>query len=517
MQSAFIFILTAQYIVHDGRERAGVAGSNLTGNEVVEGTEVRPISEGPGRSGARPQIRKRARFLGVTAALVTAVLLAAGCSSSSSSSSSSAPAAAATSGSASQAASPAGSAAAGTDVGLTASTIRVAMVADVNNALVPGLFQKSVNAVKQWASDVNANGGLAGRKVVVDFCDSKLDPNATANCVIQACQNDFAMVGTSANALEDLKDIDGCKNAQGEAAGIANLAAFAFPPQACDPYTYLTAGLGAYCKTATQNPSTYVVPLAEARYFTSHNSGLHGIWLYDSDDPTFKITQTPVFQAQSNLGIKKDGEGFYALSGAAPQSALTPFIQVIKSSGSSFVYVDVTTASMVLMRREAQLQGVNTVKVWECNSGCYDPAFYQQGGATVNGTYALMLNLPYLSDYKDNPTLNKLVTQLGGVNNINNNAINSFNMALLFQDAVQKAVATGGTLNRKTLFAALNNEHAFTAQGIIGATDVGNRIPSACQIVVQLQNGVWQRVDPVKPGTFNCSNANLTTIKMHVS
>jgi ABC-type branched-subunit amino acid transport system substrate-binding protein len=259
-----------------------------------------------------------------------------------------------------------------------------------------------------------------------------------------------------------------------------------------------------------------VVPVGDARYFTSHNSGLHGIWLYDTDDPTFKITQTPVFQAQSNLGIKKDGQGFYGLSGAAPQSALTPFIQQIKSSGSTFTYVDVTTASMVLMRREAQLQGVNTVKVWECNSGCYDPAFYQQGGATVNGTYALMLNLPYLSDYKVNPTLDKLVTQLGGVNNINNNAINSFNMALLFQDAVQKAVANGGTLNRQTLFTALNNEHSFTANGIIGPTDVGNRTPSACQIVVQLQNGMWQRVDPTQPGTFDCNPANLATIKMTV-
>ncbi len=205
-----------------------------------------------------------------------------------------------------------------------------------------------MNAVKAWAKDVNASGGLAGRQVAVDFCDSRLDPNATANCVIKACQNDFALVGTSANALEDLKDIDGCKNAEGKAIGIANLAAFAFPPESCDPDTYLTSGLGTYCATAKDNPQTYTVPVGDARYLTAHNPGLHGIWLYDSDDPTFKITQTPVFKGESNLGIKADGQGFYALSGAAPQSALTPFIQQIKSSGSTFVYDDVTTSSMVL-------------------------------------------------------------------------------------------------------------------------------------------------------------------------
>jgi ABC-type branched-subunit amino acid transport system substrate-binding protein len=258
-----------------------------------------------------------------------------------------------------------------------------------------------------------------------------------------------------------------------------------------------------------------VVPVGDTRYLVAHNQGLHGIWLYDSDDPTFKITQTPLFQAESNLGIKKDGKGFYALSGAAPQSALTPFIQQIKASQSTFVYDDVTTSAMVLLRREAQLQGVNSVKVWLCNSGCYDPNFYKQGGATVNGTYASLVPLPYVSDYKTNPTLDKLVTELGGVANLDNNGLNSFVMALLFQDAVNKATANGGTLNRTTLFAALKDEHSFDADGIIGPTDIGNHKASACSVLVQLQNGVWNRVDPVKPGTFDCGSDNLATIKMN--
>jgi ABC-type branched-subunit amino acid transport system substrate-binding protein len=480
---------------------------------------VRPIKKGPGRRGAGRRFLGRARCIGLFAALAAAVLLAAACSSASSSAgsapSSAAPATTAASGTA--AASPPGKAGPADDIGITATTIKVGLIADVDTTLVPGLFQKSVNAVDAWAKIVNASGGLDGRQVVVDFCDSKLDPNATANCVIKACQDDFALVGTSANALEDLSDVDGCKNAAGKAVGIPNLAAFAFPPESCDPDTYLVDGTGEYCATAKQAAPTSEAPVGDALYFLSQNKDLHGIWLYDDDDPTFKLTQTPTFQAESNLGIKKDGQGFYALSGAAPQSALTPFIQQIKASGSTFVYDDVTTASMVLLRREAQLQGVNSVKVWECNSGCYDPSFYQQGGATVNGTYAQLLQLPYLSDYTANPTLDKLVTALGGVNNLNNTALGSFIDALLFQDAVQKATANGGTLNRQTLFTALNNEHSFTADGIVGSTDIGSHTTTACEVIVQLQNGVWQRVDPVKPGTFDCSPANNTKITMSAS
>jgi ABC-type branched-subunit amino acid transport system substrate-binding protein len=241
--------------------------------------------------------------------------------------------------------------------------------------------------------------------------------------------------------------------------------------------------------------------------------------MYDTDDPTFKLTEVPLFQAESNIGIKKDGQGFYPLSGGVPQSALTPFIQQIKASGSNFVYDDTTTQSMVLLRKEAALQGVNNqVKVWMCNSGCYDPSFAQLGGATVNGTYASLLELPYMTDQKANPALDKLITDVGGPASFNNNAFGSWVMALLFQDAVQKVVASGQTLDRAALFNVLNNdEHSFNAQGTIGATDISAHAGSNCQVLVQLQKGVWNRVFPTAPGTFDCSPNNVSTLKMAVS
>ncbi len=488
---------------------------------------MRPSNESPGRGGTGRRIPRRTRFAAVAAAAVAAVLLAAGCSSSSTSSTStpasSAPAATSAAAGASAAASTSASAApTGTvpasDIGITATTIKVGIIADVNNPLVPGLFKDSVNAVDAWAKEVNAAGGLDGRQVSVDFCDGQLNPNATTSCVIKACQNDFALVGTSANALVDLSDLDGCKDATGKATGLANLAAFAFVPEVCDPDTYGIGGVGSYCATAKQSPSTYQVPVGDTRYLTAHNPGLHGIWMYDTDDPTFKLTEEPLFQAESNIGIKKDGQGFYPLSGGVPQSALTPFVQQIKASQSTFVYDDTTTQSMVLLRKEAQLQGVSSVKVWECNSGCYDPSFAQQGGATVNGTYASLDELPYLSDYKINPNLDKLITDLGGLSNFNNNALGSYVMALLFQDAVNKVIASGQTLDRASLFTVLNtDETAFTANGIIGSTDISHHVQSSCSVLVQLQNGTWTRVDPTTPGTFDCNPANVATIKMSVS
>ena len=101
----------------------------------------------------------------------------------------------------------------------------------------------------------------------------------------------------------------------------------------------------------------------------------------------------------------------------------------------------------------------------------------------MNGTYAQLDDLPFYTEYQDNPALAALVKQMGGTANLNNNAVLSYVMCLLFQDAVQKATANGGTLDRQALFTALNNEHAFDA----------------------------------KPGTFDCNSGNTKTIKLNVT
>ena len=55
------------------------------------------------------------------------------------------------------------------DVGITAKEIRLAVIADVDTPLAPGVFKASVDAMNAWAKVVNQAGGIAGRKVVIDF------------------------------------------------------------------------------------------------------------------------------------------------------------------------------------------------------------------------------------------------------------------------------------------------------------------------------------------------------------
>jgi len=402
------------------------------------------------------------------------------------------------------------------DVGITDSQIRVAVIADVDTPVQPGLFQKSVDAMKAWASVVNKGGGIAGRKVAIDFIDSKLNPNETRNAIITACANDFAMVGGEALFVSNVDDMVACKDRAGKPIVIPDVPGLALDPaQQCSPVSYVIIGRGPYCATKNDHPQTYVAPQGDALYYLKNNKDLHGIWTAPGDLKSTKDSLLPTYQAAQDLGIKPDGKGIYDVFQRDPQSAMTPIVQAIKQDNSTFAYSG--SNKMLDLRKEATLQGVTSVKVWGCTQACYSQDFVNQGGADVEGTQSVITTLPFYTEYKLNPTLKKLVAAVGGIDKVDSNAVASWLAALLFQDAVGKATANGGVLSRQSLFDALKQEHAFKAEGIMGPADVANHLPPGCIVMTQVKNGKLVRTYPKKPGTFDCNKKNLVDIKMDLS
>lgn len=402
------------------------------------------------------------------------------------------------------------------DVGMTASQIRLAVIADVDTPLAPGVFQASVDAMNAWAKVVNKAGGIAGRKVVIDFIDSKLNPNETRNATIKACADDFAMVGGEALFLNNVDDMTGCKNAAGEAIGIPDTPGLALDPaQQCSAVTYVIIGRGPACATKNDHPQTYIAPQGDALYYLRKNKDLHGVWTVPADLKSTKNSLLPTYQAAADLGVKKDGKGLYDVFQRDPQSAMTPVVQAIKENSSTWAYSG--SDKMLDLRKEATLQGVTSVKVWGCTQACYSQSFVDKGGSDVEDTQAVITTLPFYTEYKLNPTLKKLVAAVGGIDKVDANAVASWQAALLFEDAVGKATANGGTLSRQTLFDALKQEHKFDAAGIMGPTDVANHMPPGCIVMTQVKNGKLVRTFPSKPGTFDCNKKNLVEIKMDLS
>jgi len=401
----------------------------------------------------------------------------------------------------------------GTDVGITPTTIRIGVLADVDNAAEPGLFQGSVDAVQGWARYMNAHGGLAGRKVLVDFIDTHLSDTDARNAIIQACQQDFAIVGTSALFVNNVDDLVGCKDQAGKPVGLPDFPVVQTEPvHQCSPVSFSVEGETLDCATMNQHPQTYLATVGTTRYFLSHFKNLHGIYVYPSDLLASKNAQVPLFKSQQQLGIRADQE--FDIYGAAPQSAFTPVVQAAKNDQSTYARAGLAASSMVELRKEAIVQGVTSVKVWDCSIQCYDQSFIQQGGAAVEGQYVYTTFVPF-AEASTNAMMRSYL-QYTGANNADAFGANAWAAGIFLRDVVNDIVQQDGKngLTRAAVLATAATIHNFTADGMLGETDVGRHLPTPCFALLQVRNGKFVRVYPTKPGTFDCNPKNINTIKL---
>jgi hypothetical protein len=194
-------------------------------------------------------------------------------------------------------------------------------------------------------------------------------------------------------------------------------------------------------------------------------------------------------------------------------------IQEMKTDGSNYGQA-ITANAMVLMRKEATLQGLTGVKVWDCGVGCYDEEnFLKAGGSDVEGQYVDTLFLPFYSkaDQKANPSTGAFV-KYTGADKVASFGAYAWAAGLAFRDAVNAQVKAGGvnSVTRKTIFEQLNKIHKFDADGMFAPIDLAGRAASNCSVTLQVKNSQFVRVNPTKPGTFKCWSNGLITRKLDI-
>jgi ABC-type branched-subunit amino acid transport system substrate-binding protein len=397
------------------------------------------------------------------------------------------------------------------DVGITPTTIKVAVVADVDNSIVPGVLQGIVDGVNGWGKYVNANGGIAGRKVQVDFIDSKLNPNDARNAIIKACGEDFALVGTGALLLQTPDDEINCPDSTGKAIGIPDIAALVTSVgEACAPNAFPIVPNSVDCSTANSTPQTYRTNIGDSNYLVKKNGKLHGSFVLADDSPSVAKTSKLLNQTAQAAGIKADSS--WEVTGASPQSAYTPIISSMKNDNSNFGLSLQAVTGVVLERQEAQLQGLTDPKiVWQCTLACYFDKSFMAAGDAVNNQYMTLGFLPF-AETKANP-MNANFVKYVGKDKLSGFASWGFTTGLLFEQAAKAAAGKSGGLTRANLMTELKNTHAFNSDGMTATTDVGNKVPSNCFMIEQYKNGKFVRVYPTKQGTFDCKASNLYTFK----
>ncbi len=400
-----------------------------------------------------------------------------------------------------------------TDVGITSDEIRIAVIADVDNPFQAGLFQGSADSVAAFGKWINANGKLAGRKVVVDFIDSHLNADETRNAIIKACSEDFAIVGTSALFVNNVDDLAGCVDRAGAATGLPDFPVVTTEPvHQCSPVSHPINPPTLVCDTIDQHPQTYLSGVGPTKYYLKKFKKLSGAFLYPSDLKAAKDSQVPGFTAQQEAGIKADVDA--DVSARAPQTVYTPIVQQMKDAGSTYARSGLGSDSTVSLRKEAKLQGLTDVKVWDCSVQCYNGALLEQGGADVEDQYVYLGFVPF-EEAGSNKMLASYVKSVGK-DKADGFGAQAWAASIYFRDAVNAIVKDGGNnaLTRARLLEAADGINGFTAEGMIGKTDVGKRIPSTCYAILQVKNGKFVRVTPSKKGTFTCNPKDLVTLKL---
>jgi hypothetical protein len=231
---------------------------------------------------------------------------------------------------------------------------------------------------------------------------------------------------------------------------------------------------------------------------------LHGVFVIPKDTKSTIASSMPIFRAENRMGIPSDAE--FGKSGTDIQTGYTDVAQAMKSDKSTYGRNGLDYKGMVLMRKEAQVQGVDTVKVWDCSVQCYDKRLIQEGGSAVEGQYVWLNFLPF-EDKGSNPDLDAFLKYDKSPDGFGAQA---FIAGEIFARAVNDTMKANNddpnSITRANLLIAIRAMHDFDANGMAPKIDVGGKIGSTCLVGMQVVNGKFKRIDPVEPGTFDCDN-----------
>ena len=393
-----------------------------------------------------------------------------------------------------------------TEVGVSETEIRLGVIADVDTPLAPGLSQPLIDGVQAWVDQVNADGGLAGREIVLTSYDSKLNPDEAVNAILEACENEFALVGSGMFALLNPAPLIECADVNGDPTGLPDLAALAVSPgQGASPVSFpmLPVGQDFAAEVPTYNTLLYGAPYIEELL----GEATPKVLSVDPGTPGVRLGVVASNVAYGERGW--EDAGVVTFPDSAPQSEALPIVNQIREQGINVVNgISFGTAKIMA---EARVQGVDVDSiVWLCTSQCLSPGFAAANAEVADGMLVSQSNAPY-SDV-DVAAIGEYVSGVDPAQ-VSNNGLFAFSAGKAFEELIAQLVEEDGMngLTRASLFKVLGSGFETSAGGILSEGSVLGA-QSECWVTSQLVDGAFQRADPPTSGEFRCDPEVRTTV-----
>ena len=384
--------------------------------------------------------------------------------------------------------------------GLTATTLRVATIADVETGGVADDRSRSVHsAMRAWAEAVNAAGGLAGRTVEVVALDAGLFGHEAV--LAEACAGDiFALVGGDA-----LLDDEGVEMLADPACDLVDFPARVHSPRrAASPRTFQAVPV-----------SNEFVNVGALRWVAERQPvRIRSTATFFMDLPVTVIAAERTAEAARDVGF----ELVYDPSVGIGES-LDPYVEDMAAAGVHHVLWDGDTHR--LMDLLASLDAADLTVGVNCGTACDSALFLETVGETADGVLMWSPFLP-LREEAHSPELaayRQWLTVVEPDATPDLQGVAAWAAARLFEEAVRRAIGAGTpaedpeALSPAGVARAAAGIVSWHGHGLHGPSSPGTGDPSPCGVVMGASGGNLFRFHPVAPGTFDCSPENLFALQ----
>jgi len=369
--------------------------------------------------------------------------------------------------------------------GITKTSVTVGNVSIISGP-VPGLFQGAPDGVKAYFNYINAQGGVNGRKLVLNSQDDGFSGTQNQAEVGSIVNSDFAEVGSFS-----LFDNFSCNV-------LAQNPAFSNISDTLDP------GTNSLPNTFSVQPNEQGAPLSGYQYLKKkYPKDVTAVGTLVSDTATAISSWQGEEAALTHLGYKIA----YVREISPLETNFTTDVINMKNAGVKMVYMTALDWQVgAALAKEMAAQNFHPIIF--SGGPIYDTHFIAAAGGAknVNGAWLLQGQALYNGqDAKYVPAVKTFDSWMAKTNpGFTPDLYSLFGWASA-QLFVQALKAAGPNPTRGKLLSQLKQVTSFTASNLLAPANPAKKLPANCILYAQIINGNYQRVAPTAGPGWDCS------------
>jgi ABC-type branched-subunit amino acid transport system substrate-binding protein len=375
-----------------------------------------------------------------------------------------------------------GSGSSGASPGVTATSVTVGQVDDLSSP-IPGLFKGAEDGTKAYFAYINSQGGVNGRKLVLDAQDSAFQGGQVATETGTQIRSDFALVG-------GFSLLDSAEKPLIDIAHVPDVGFSLSTGLSTDPYLY----------SPLPNPQNYY-PLNLFAYLkkTYPQAVKHVGIIWENATASTTAAENAVETAMKAAGFKIVYD-----HGVGPfDTNFLPDIISMQSDGvKMFFSTELPDNYAATLLKQMQQQNFKVVNV---EGAAYSDKLLSLAGTSANNVYIEQGYALYLGqDATTVPAVglfDKWMRKVDSNPNFEIESVYGWASGMLFAQALKDA---GSPPTRSGLVQALNKVTFFDAGGLVPPSNPAGAVPSGCFLMAQVQNGKIKRVAPTPSTGFYC-------------